>query len=384
MKARVAALFVACLFLAAGCGGGNDGPSATRAQMDVSWPDRSREAAPAPSSALSAVLTLVNAAPNGSDFTFTMNRDATLTAHTQSYTATTDAMTGLWSYTLRFHAQKDAGGSVTSEITGRQARLHANGTLTNPDGSALTFGTVTGKIATVVLLPRQSVIVGTPRDLVFEARDAAGQPIAVTHGSASWTVDTAGQAFLQIADGQATGLVPGTAKVAVTVDGKTSEVVPVDVASLTVVSDIIMRDDGNGTLVQTVRNKWQANVGGGRVLEAHLFRVADHPYSPIATPVAVGSFFSPGEIYDIPAPGSYWDGIRGFLESGGGQSTVVTPVAGAVVGFTPGQTYQYQVTLLVRYQRGDGGGNGGGNGGGGGGTIEDVTVGPVTGGPVTP
>jgi hypothetical protein len=380
MNARIAAVVVASLILIAGCGGGGGGATATRAQIDVLWPNRTREAAPAPSSALSAVLTLIKAAPNGTDFTLTMDRDATLTAHTQSFTAATDAMTGTWAYTLRFHAQKGGNGDVTAEVTGRRAELHADGKLTNSDGSALTFGTVTSRVASVILVPGQSLIVGMPKDLTFEARDAAGQPVEVTHGSASWTVEPAGQTFLQIAGGRATGLVPGTAKVTVSVDGVTSDTALVDVASLSLVSDTIMRDDGSGNLVKTVRNRWQANVGGGQILEAHLFRLADQPYSLVAVPVAAGyPFGAPSEIFDLPAPASYWDGTRSFLIAGGFQTLVETPNAGAVPGFTAGQTYRYQVTLVVRYQReGDGGG------GGGGGVIEYLTVGPVDGGPITP
>src|SRR4051794_3808945 len=95
-----------------GCGGGGaPKPAAvTPVRFSIAWGQRSRTIS-APSSALSAVLTLANAGSPTGDFTFIVNRDANPAAYTGNYTTTTSAKVGIWPMTIRFHAMSDGGGA---------------------------------------------------------------------------------------------------------------------------------------------------------------------------------------------------------------------------------------------------------------------------------
>ncbi|MCX6358215.1 MAG: hypothetical protein NT029_00255, partial [Armatimonadetes bacterium] len=71
---------------------------------------------------------------------------------------------------------------------------------------------------------------------------------------------------------------------------------------------------------------------------------------------------------------------------GAGDAEVVTPDAGAVPGFTPGNSYNYAVSAIIRRPVGSGSSNNNNNNGGTGGTTttEDVSTEPVRSGQVTP
>ena len=146
-----------------------------------------------------------------------------------------------------------------------------------------------------------------------------------------------------------------------------------------------------------VRMIWRDNIFGQNTIEYHIWRSPDASFNFQGIPVgAVGN----GErtFTDFPAPGSYWDGVRGFRRpntdnggggggggGGNGLAEVVTPAAGAVLGFVIGRTYTYQVDAVVRRPVPQA--NTGGGGGGGGGTgdlFEDILTKLVTSGPTTP
>lgn len=145
-----------------------------------------------------------------------------------------------------------------------------------------------------------------------------------------------------------------------------------------------------------VRLTWRDNLFGGNTLEYHVWRNPDQPFNYTGTPVAaIGGGVR--QYVDQPAPFSYWDGTRSFLQApvtggnnnnnGGGNGTAAstTPTAGAVPGFTIGRTVTYSITGIVRrtVAQNNNGNNGGGNNNGGN-TVEDVETLPVNSGPTTP
>lgn len=103
-----------------------------------------------------------------------------------------------------------------------------------------------------------------------------------------------------------------------------------------------------------VRLQWRDNIfGSGAQREYHVWR-ADHPFNFADTPVAATTQRT---YTDRPAPFSFWNGTNQFLQppaptagGGGGDATTVTPTAGAVPGFTTGQTTSYQVSGVLRRQ----------------------------------
>jgi len=154
-----------------------------------------------------------------------------------------------------------------------------------------------------------------------------------------------------------------------------------------------------------VRIVWRDNMFGNslQTLEYHVWRTPDDPFNYSGTPIAA----LPQVTYtytDQPAPYSFWDGNRSFLQPGvpttggnggnggnnGNTASTKTPAAGAVTGFpVTGNTYQYAVTSVIRRPVGGSNqGTGGGvNGGGGNGTTtgtEDIETSQVASGPATP
>src|SRR2546422_9537423 len=96
------AILVSLSFLLTGCGLGgvsdllgNTNPLTTLVSLIILWQTRGRDIS-APASALSATLVLKGAKPGGGDFTFTFDRDANLSAHSQTYLSTSPAMAGTW------------------------------------------------------------------------------------------------------------------------------------------------------------------------------------------------------------------------------------------------------------------------------------------------
>jgi hypothetical protein len=143
-----------------------------------------------------------------------------------------------------------------------------------------------------------------------------------------------------------------------------------------------------------VRITWRDNLFAGNTLEYHIWRNPDQPFNFTGTPVAAtGTGIR--QYVDHPAPASFWDGTRSFLQAqtsgnnnnngnGNGTAATTTPVAGAVPGFTIGRTVTYSVTGIVRRNVTTTGNNNNGGGGNNQNTIEDVETLPVNSGPTTP
>lgn len=220
---------VLCSFVLTGCGlgsatdllsGGN--PLTALVSLVILWQARSRDIS-APASALSATLVLKGAKQGGGDFVFTFDRDANLTAHSQTYLSTTPALAGTWEATITFYANKGGQGSVVG-VADKQVTF-------SPTSNSLGDIATTGTISAVTIPAAQQATVGQSQDLQFTALDANNNVIAVSPGSAVWSV-VSGTDKLQVTqNGQLSGTAVGAATITVSVDGKSSPVTPVAVTA---------------------------------------------------------------------------------------------------------------------------------------------------------
>lgn len=210
-----------CLFVA-GCGGGGGGQQTANVNVGIRWGERSRTVE-APSSALSAVFTLKSAAPDGTDFAFTVERNDNPAAYEGAYSSPRQAKLGQWDMTTQFFSQHNGAGSVVGTSA-------ATITLKS-DGSGIGDFATTGRVATVEVTAGQLVGLGKSVVLAAHGVDAQGATILVTPGAIFWQVSS-GADVLQIQSsgtdrGSALGLKLGTAKVVATIDGVSS--LPTDV-----------------------------------------------------------------------------------------------------------------------------------------------------------
>jgi hypothetical protein len=334
MRIASIGLIAASLAALAGCGGGGGGsstpppggggpplPVTTIVKVDVLWPVRSR-AVNAPSSALSAVVTLKGAGSGGSDFTFSFDRDSSTTQHTSQHVSATEAVTGTWPMTIDFHAGRGGAGDLVATAS-PTVQLASDGTLKNPDGSTLGSINPSITVASVDITPGQSVLAGTTADLTFTARDAGGGVVAVSPGSAIFQTQS-GSSVLGFVNGQAQGLAPGSASVTATVDGKTSPVVTVTVTS--------------NTSVSVTPSSAALPIGGTRQLAATVTGQPAGGSSAVTWSVtegAAGGSVSASGLYSAPAvPGTYhvvatsqYDGTKSAtctltVQAGGATGTI--------------------------------------------------------------
>ena len=218
------AAWLLCLFALCGCGGSGKGISKTTpVKLSIAWGERGR-ALNAPSSALSAVITLANANPTGGDFIYSVNRDPAPQAFTGNYTSANSAKTGAVNLTIRFYAQTEGIGTVVGVA---QAKI-----ILQPDGTGIGNVVTANSISSISIPAGLTVPVGQTTDLTFTARDAKANLVAVTPGSAVFTVVSGGDK-LQIVNGQAKGLAAGAATIRATLDGNNSADTPVTVNRLT-------------------------------------------------------------------------------------------------------------------------------------------------------
>lgn len=235
-----------------GCGGGGGGsnpgggggnPTQTRVILNVSWGDRSRNVN-APSSALSAVVTIPGANTGNTNFTWTFNRGSAANNVSTRYVSPTAIDVGTWDLDVKLYSQPDGGGVVVG-TTGARVTL-------DKDGNGIPQLNVTGVVQSITVPTPQNVAVGQKKDFVFTAKDGNGAIVPVTQGSATWAV-TAGSSTLRFVNGQAEGLVLGTATITATVDGKTSPAV-----------DVFCSPD-TGTLQVTVNDVFGAGLQGATI-----------------------------------------------------------------------------------------------------------------------
>lgn len=284
-------LLITLLLLVALCGcgsGGGSGSSTTTTVVttDVLWPTRSRAlSATSPNSALSVVVTIPGANPDGTNFSWTINRDTNLESHTTSYTSPTVVKAGTWPLQASFYAQSNGQGSVVAT---------ASTTVTlNTNGNSIGTITPVGTVASVIVDANQSLAVGQTADLSFTARDAQGNLLALTAGSAFFQVAN-GASILQLTNQQAVGLAPGTASLIVTVDNVTSPSQTVTVTAPATIS------------VAVSPNAASPTVGGTVTFTATITGTTDQSVTWSVQEGASGGAITANGVYTAPStPGTY-------------------------------------------------------------------------------
>ncbi len=218
LSVTAALVSVAGAIIIGGCGSGGSGggptptptatvPRSATAKFDLSW------AVQAPGSTSSVRVTLRGAAEDGTDVTILINRTSDNAAYTQqvSFSIPVRVAVGV-TLEVQFYTGADGTGTLIGATTTTVSIL--------ADGSGIGTISTARRIARVKVLPNQSVLVGEPTELNFEARDADGALIAVAPGSAVFTVISADTDRLSIVGGtRAVGQRPGSADVTVAVDG---------------------------------------------------------------------------------------------------------------------------------------------------------------------
>lgn len=187
-------------------------------RLAVYWAERSSNdvtlQTDAPCSALSFVLTLKDAAQNGSDYTFSANRRRAPAAYLETYKLPGKIRTGSTWASVEFYAGLDAQGDVVG-VALAAVVLKKNGT-------GLEEITTEGTIASVEVPPGQTLELGETKMLICEVATANGQILAVTPGSIFWNV-VDGEDYLELNGSEATGVEAGDATVTATVDGVRSD-----------------------------------------------------------------------------------------------------------------------------------------------------------------
>lgn len=317
-------VLASCFALLGGCGGSGGKlsvPTATPVKYSISWAARSKSFS-APSSALSATLTLTKATLNGTDFVTTADRRTDPAAYSQIYTSDASVRTGAFSMTLKFYDH--AGG--TGDVVGT-----ASGTATiGKDGSLIGDFAVGTAVQSVSVDTPQTVAIGATTTLSFTAKDANGAMVAVTPGSGTWTLVDGGSFVNLATDGTVTGVAEGTAHATVTVDNVTSNAVSL------VVPPAVTADFANpsfedpaidpGSFLQAGASGWTGAVPWG---------------------IANGS----GSWGSAAHTGSQYAYVQASTGEGNRQSTLEQTVDGLVVG------KKYKVTFWMATRNGDVGAN---------------------------
>ncbi len=204
LQLKLACILMGVLLLV-GCGGG--GAPGLNPTLTINWGARSRDVN-APTSAVSVEVMLSNGK------TSTIDRGATPTAFTQTYTVPLGTPEGSYTVTLNFYSVEGGTGEIVGTATG-------SATISSTALSLGTFTTV-GTVATVGVLPSQSVPVGSTIQASAAAYNSTPIDLVVTPGSITWnTVRTDGSMTLT-ADGKITATAVGSITVTAMVDGVVS------------------------------------------------------------------------------------------------------------------------------------------------------------------
>ncbi len=212
------------IFSLSGCGGVDPLVPSTNVKLGIFWPQRSTapltKATTGLSSAVSATVKLVGAAPDGSDFVFTVDRPGGTAAILQNYTSADRAKIGNRDLWIGFFAEPAGKGELVGEAV-NQICLKLDGT---GIGEVTTVGTVTD-----VYVPSQTVNVGQTKSLVCIINDKNGRLMALLPGAVFWSV-VENEEHLKFENAQAVGLKHGFALVQATVDSVTSGAASVKIA----------------------------------------------------------------------------------------------------------------------------------------------------------
>jgi len=219
-------LTFATLFVLLGCGGDGVGESASAvARVAVDWSARSRGFS-GPASAQSVEITI----RGGKNLTFKQDRATTLGAYTAEYVSPSPVAVGIHQIDLKFFGEQGCAGAVVGTAS-VAAKVSADGSLVRSDGTPLGSIQTDATIAIVEVVAGQTVFAGSSKQLSFTTKDSVGQVVAVSAGSAFFTISAGGTHLDLSASGVAQGLAPGEASVVVTVDGKVSPAVAVAVTA---------------------------------------------------------------------------------------------------------------------------------------------------------
>jgi hypothetical protein len=176
-------------------------------------------------SAQSARVVFVQAGSAQSNVTINVNRNASqLQAYTGTYSIPQPIFPSrLGSITATFYSMPSQGGEVVGSATSTASL----------SGTMVEFAPInlSGIITNVDALPATIDLGDAPTQLLFSAKNNSAAVVAVTPGSASWTVVSGSQFLSLTPDGIATPLAVGSASVQVTVDGVTSATAVVQVVS---------------------------------------------------------------------------------------------------------------------------------------------------------
>jgi hypothetical protein len=251
----LAALMLATpLFVLAGCGGG-DSSSTTAAttalKLDIAWAARSRGVS-APSSALSAVVSVKQGSFPAID------RTADAAGYTQSYVSPQKVAPGPNLLTVTFYAGKGGTGAVVG--TASKAINLAD------DGTGAGEVLLVGKVQKVAITSPARLTVGQSADLVLSATDGNGAAVAVSAGSATFTLLSGSEAATLTPDGKLTAKAAGVARVSAALDGKTSDPFEIEVRA-------------PGTATGVIAAGQSVKVGENKPLE---FSFTDADGSPIS------------------------------------------------------------------------------------------------------
>jgi hypothetical protein len=160
--------------------------------------------------------------------TVSANRSSTLTAHTETYVSPAKIQAGPYTLTGTFYSQANEAGIAVATVS-VPLSVAADGSLQNPNGTALGQVAFAGVVKTVVVTPNQTVSQGSQLQLVATAYDASSNALALTPGSFTFQVTTGPQYLSVTSDGIATGVGPGQGSVEATVDGVSSAAASVNV-----------------------------------------------------------------------------------------------------------------------------------------------------------
>lgn len=199
------------LLVLVGCGGQGGPAAVVSPQFSVLWPARTRSIV-GPESALSGRATFRNV--KGQDVVINFNRTSDTTEHTETYNVDQNLFVNTKDFDVTFFANANQSGDIvaegTAEVTWDDSRMV--GTIT-PSSSIATVEAVT---------PDQILLDETTTELSFVAKDAEGVNLAVTPGSAKWSI-LSGESFGSLTpDGVLTPIAEGQVAVRVTLDGKLS------------------------------------------------------------------------------------------------------------------------------------------------------------------
>lgn len=227
-------LLAALMLLAglAGCGGSggsnDDGgggpppppppPPVERAtfQLGLNWAARSRDAR-GPSSALSVVAILRTPGTVFDDVQVVHNRRSDPAAYNETITSREQATVGDHTLIVRFYAGTSGTGAIVAQAS-VNVKLTNAGVLTKPDGTPLGNIALVGTIKSVQVQP-SSIMEDSTQQLGFLAFNEANQPVAVSPGSALFSLISGGDKMSLTDDGVAAALNAGTAVVRAVVDG---------------------------------------------------------------------------------------------------------------------------------------------------------------------